>query len=110
MSDRQALYSENDSEPQAGRSVSPVIRRLRVRSPSGAQNRFLSIGLDNHSSLLRYIQALTFLDQKNKKPKKLQDGFCLFVKRPKLRWQSPNLKRKFSDITMEINAGEAVSC
>ena len=33
-------------------------------SPSGAQNRFLSTGLDDHSSLLRYIQALTFLKQK----------------------------------------------
>ena len=43
MNDRQALYSENDSEPQ--------------RQP-------LSTGIDDHSSLLRYIQAITFLKQK----------------------------------------------
>ena len=29
-----------------------------------AQNRFLSTGLDDHSSLSRYIQALTFLKRK----------------------------------------------
>ena len=44
MNDRQALYS----------------------APSGAQNRFLSTGLDDHSPLLRYIQALTFLITKNR--------------------------------------------
>ena len=47
IKDREALYSENDfwasdhtqkmiSEPQ----MSPVIRRLRVRSPPGAQKSF----------------------------------------------------------------------
>ena len=30
----------------------------------GLRNRFLSIGLDDHSPILRYIQALTFLKHK----------------------------------------------
>ena len=44
--------------------MSNLLLIIRVRSSSGAQNRFLSTGLDDHSSLLRYVQALTFLKQK----------------------------------------------
>ena len=73
------LYISQLSESRCldGQSVSPVISRLRVRSPSGAQNRFLSKGLDDHSFLLRYIQALTFLKQKLHQSLLICSGFRL---------------------------------
>ena len=58
MNDRQALDSENDSNPWA-------------------HNRFLSSGLDDHSSRLRYIQALSFLKQKLHQSLLIYSGFHL---------------------------------
>ena len=60
MNDHQALYSEKSCTQK-----SPVLRKALYSATSGAQNRFLSIGLDDHSSLLSYIQALTILKTKN---------------------------------------------
>ena len=44
--------------PCTQKTILSPIRRLRVRSPSGAQNRFLSTGRDDHSSLLRFCSIV----------------------------------------------------
>ena len=57
MKDRQALYSEMISEYR----VWFLKSENDFWAPDGLRNHFLSIGLDDLSSLLSYIQALTFL-------------------------------------------------